>query len=341
MMRILIVETASPRRVRQKSEEILAGGVHAEPQITILCKDDPATVAFYGEVPQLRVVPLRGNDRRRILKELRRRRFDLLLMFWTGEKKYRHMKWRALRMGARSIDVDSGDGSVFRLTWKSLLRFLAFRWKHPLPGDHWEFVPDPDSPLAPAHYPGEKILVVQSAEPAHVLEALERLGRHRLFYNPRYTLFCRNKPEVIRHFLDHPMISEVRPHTEARNSWTHLRRLRRERYDALVLFLTGDPSYWKIKHFAFLLGARHKVIFNENHDCFYFSWRAWLSLLAHRLRERTHLGTRPGWADGVGLSLFMLLKVLVLPFRFSWLLLVWLRLRSASSRVRWQDDRSL
>jgi hypothetical protein len=340
-MRILIAETASPRRVRKKAEEILAGGPHPEPQVTILCKDDPATVEFYGEIPRLRVVPFHRKDRRRIMKELRGQQFDLLMVFWTGENNYRRMKWRALRLGVRSIDVDSGDGSVFRLTCKSLLRFLAFRWKHPLPGDHWEFVPDPRSPLGPAHCPGEEILVVQSAEPAHVLKALETLSHHRLFHNPRYTLFCRNKPEVTRHFLDHPMIAEVRLHTEARDSWKHLRRLRRERYDALVLFLTGDPSYRKIKFFAFLLGARHKVIFNENHDCFYFSGRAWLSLLAHRLRERTHLRARPGWTDGIGLLLFMLLKILVLPFRFSWLLLVWLRLRSAGLKVSRQDDRAL
>jgi hypothetical protein len=37
----------------------------------------------------------------------------------------------------------------------------------------------------------------------------------------------------------------------------------------------------------------------------------------------------------------MLLKILVLPFRFSWLLLVWLRLRSAGLKVSWQDDRAL
>jgi hypothetical protein len=233
--------------------------------------------------------------------------------------------------------VDSGDGGSFRLTASALARFLIFRCKHPLPSDHWEFVPAPAS----AHYPGEKVLIVQSAEPPHVLQALDRLRERRLFYRPRYALFCRNKPEVVRCFRGHPMIAQLILHTETRNGWQHWRSLRRERFGGMVLFLTGDPSYWKVKCFAFLLGARTKVVFNENNDCFYFTWRAWLKHVAHRMDERSRLGYQPRWAARIGILLFLLLKSLVLPFRFLWLLGVRARLRNAARKASQGHDRSL
>src|SRR6185503_15332620 len=110
--------------------------------------------------------------------------------------------------------------------------------------------------------PGEKILIIQSAEPPVVFLALEHLKENQLFHNPRYWIFCRNRPEALRRFRSHPMIFHVLPHTETVRSWDHLMALRREKFDGLVLFFTGDPSYWKIKYFAFLLGVRHKLIFN-------------------------------------------------------------------------------
>ncbi len=131
------------------------------------------------------------------------------------------------------------------------------------------------------------------------------------------------------------MLQSIQTHTEARDTWTHLRAFRRERYDAVVLFLTGDPSYWKVKYFAFLLGARHKVVFNENNDCFYFTVRDWLALLAHRIGERSQVSALPrwSWTHQAWVMLFMATKLLLLPFRFVWLLLVWIRLRSAARRA--------
>ena len=125
------------------------------------------------------------------------------------------------------------------------------------------------------------------------------------------------------------MIHQIRTHSETRGSWKHLRELRKERFDAVVVFFTGDPSYWKIKWFAFLLGARHKVIFNEYDGCFYFDVRQWLTLLSRRLGART--GSRPRWSYHVRFFTFLILKVMLIPFRFIWLLLVWLRLRTAAA----------
>jgi hypothetical protein len=183
------------------------------------------------------------------------------------------------------------------------------------------------------HYPGERILILQTAEPASVLRALDRLQQAPLFSKPRYTLFCRAFPEVLEQFQNHPMLYETRIHTRTHNSWNHLRSLRRENFDAVVLFLTGDPGYWKVKCFAFLLGARHKVIFNENNDCFYFKWKAWFGLLVHRMASRSKVSAHARWSSQAAVFFLVLIKILLFPFRFAWLLIVWLQLRRSAVRA--------
>ncbi len=333
MTRILLVETASPRRVRKKAEEILAGGLYADPEVVVLCGGDAATFRYLAQIPGIRAIALDRENRRRIREDLNGRNFDVLYVFWTGESRYRHMKSFALRLKARVTHVDSGDGGVFQLTWKAWIRHWQFRRAHPLPTDHWTFCPAPGAAQQPGELEdseGEKVLLVQSAEPPYLLRALEQLKEKPLFRRARYVLFCRNRPEVLKHFRGHPMICEIRTHSETQGSWKHLRELRRERFDAVVVFFTGNPSYWKIKWFAFLLGARHKLIFNEYNGCFYFTLRRWLELLSHRLGARSRTGGRPRWTYHVRVLTFLVLKVIMIPFRFLWLLLVWLRLRIAA-----------
>jgi hypothetical protein len=329
MTRLLLLQTAAPERVRARAEEILSGRDYADPEITLLCDDDPDTIRYFREVASLRVLPLRTRGRRRLLQDLNREGFHVLVAFWTGEKRYRRRKLLPLRMKARTRHIEIGDGSVFELSGKAILRHALFRWKHPLPVDHWDFI----STAADTPVRSEKILIIQSAEPAYVLRGLEVLKERKLFQNPRYSLFCRNKPEITKHFLDHPMFENVLIHSEARNSWKHLTSIRRQRFDGLVLFFTGDPSYWKVKCFAFLLGARYKVIFNENNDCFYLAPGPAMALLLQRLGERSRMGGSTRWTHQAKLLLLLFMKALILPFRVIWLLLIWLRLRKRGVRV--------
>ncbi len=324
MTRILMIETASPKRVREKAGEILAGGLYPSPELTILCRPDPRSIETFGAMPEVRVVVLEKSRTGEILEELNQARFDIALMFWAGDRAYYRMKWVALRISARRKDVDIGDGHMFRLSRGNLAHFFLIRLKHRRPSDYEIF-----SCRSARLHKGEEILIIQSAAAPQIMRVLDHLKAATLFRNPRYTLFCRNREEVIRPLKGHPMLERIITHSETRGAWNHLRELRREHFDAVVVLFTGDPSYWKIKYFAFLLGARHKVIFNENNDCFYFSWGTWLSLLAHRMGARSRESSQPSWVCRVRFLAIYLLKVVLLPFRFVWLLLVWLRLRSS------------
>jgi len=328
MTRILLVETAFPQRVRMRAEAILSGRVYPAPELTILCSDNLRTARYLEEIPGVEVIPLWEHEKKIILSDLRLRGFDVINVFWTGEKRYRRMKRIALRIPAKTVEVDIGDGSRFRLTWKAFIRHSLFRMRHWLPTDHWQFVVPEPAPEPVPLYTGERVLVVQSAEPQHVLEALKSLNEKPLFEDARFTLFCRNRPEILRQFEGHPMLYQVISHSESRRGLRHLLALRRERFDIVLLFLTGDPSYWKAKCFAFLLGAQHKLIYNENNDCFYFSLPKFLAFLGHRLGERIDAGAPPRWTNQIRILLSLGVKLVAFPFRFAWLLLVWFRLRS-------------
>jgi hypothetical protein len=337
MTRILLMATASPARVRRKAEEILEGSLFGAAELIILCRGGKPAMDYFRDLPGVELISWDSLDLSSLRKQLNARGIDVLYVFWTGEGEHRIMKIFPLAIRAGSVTVDIGDGGAFRLTWKAIVRHALFRRNHPLPTDYWEFLPPPQLPASPAEHPGEQILIVQSAPPHRVLQALERLRQRPLFRDPRYTIFCRNRLDDLQSFRDPAWIHEVWSHTEARGWWRHLLELRRRRFDAVVLFLTGDPGYWKIKIFAFLLGAHHKLVFNENCDCFFFSWSAALGLLSHRLGERSRLGHTPRGSHHSWLIGRLLVKGLLLPFRFGWLLMVWLRLRCTALVSRHEE----
>ncbi len=342
MQRILLVETASPRRVRRIAEEISAGGIYEAPDLTILCRDNPQSIHELSCIAGARLIPLSAERRSEILAEQRRRGYDVVYSFWTGEKQYRRIKLEALRIPANVRRIDIGDGHTFQLSVGNFVRFLAIRWKYPLPSDHEAFMqrepnsatkfPQP-SPADATPHTGERILIIQSADPPAVVRALECLRERPLFRDPRYTLFCRNRLEVVKYFRGHPMLSRVITHSETRGALKHLQALRRERFDSVVIFFTGERGYWKIKCLAFLLSARHKVVFNENSDCFFFSWEAWISHISRRMAEDMRPAIKPHWIFRARALAIVAIKFVLLPLRFFWLLLIWLWLRGSSLRL--------
>jgi hypothetical protein len=315
MTRILLIETASSKRVREKAEQIFKSGVYRDPEIWVVCNEKNRHK--YEELSGIKVYAVAEHSRHRAIKELTGDRFDIAFAFWTGDRKYRPWKCLGFRLRAKKTFIISGDGNEFLLTWKAVCRHSIFRFRHPLPTDHWDYVENAS----------EKILVIQSAEPGYVLKALDRLERELVFINPAFTIFCRNRPEILGSFQGNPLFEQVVSHSEARGSWNHLRSLRRQRFDGIVLFLTGDPSYWKVKLFAFLLGTRRILIFNEANDGFFFNLHQWLALISHRIQGGFYPGSK--WSRSTRILFSLILKSVFLPFRFLWLLLVWLRLRVA------------
>lgn len=335
MTRILLVETASIKRIIEKVEQIIRTGAYPDPEITVLCHERSRREIM--KLPGAEAYAFKADAVRNTIRELNRRRFDVAIVFWTGETAYRRMKFMALRLKAGKTIIIGGDGNDFLLTWKAAFRHAVFRWKHPLPSDHWHYIRSSEGTGG--------ILIIQSAEPPHILQALERLRQKPHFYNPRYSIFCRNSRDAVQSFRRHPMIERMITHSETHGSWQHLKNLRRMRFDAIVMFMTGDPSYRKIKLFSFLLGVplRNILVFNEAGDCFFFSFDQWVSLILQRIQEQPPPSwTRSRWMDSMVILASLALKSVLLPFRFLWLHIVWLRLRVQGMRsLRKNHDYSL
>jgi transposase len=86
----------------------------------------------------------------------------------------------------------------------------------------------------PEHPSVENVLVIRSAHPNRVLRALEQLRERPTFANPRDTLFCRNRPEILEFFKDYPTFAAIRGHSGVGAAWKNLRSLRRERFVRLL-----------------------------------------------------------------------------------------------------------
>lgn len=128
-----------------------------------------------------------------------------------------------------------------------------------------------------------QVLIIQSADPELVLKALDHPGNLRLFRDAHLTLFCRDRSEILKPFAGHPMLHRIETHSETQGWRGHFDRFRREHFDAVAVFFTGDPSYWKIKCFSLLLGVRRKHVFNEYGGCSFSSWSALFGLLERDL----------------------------------------------------------
>ncbi len=134
MTRILLIETASPKRVREKAQQILKSSTYPDPEISILCNEKNRDK--YKALSGAKVHALAGPPRLGAIKDLPRNRFDIMFAFWTGERKYRSWKLLGLRLRAKKTFIIGGDGNEFRLTWKAVCRHSIFRLQHPLPTDH-------------------------------------------------------------------------------------------------------------------------------------------------------------------------------------------------------------
>ncbi len=312
----------------------MSGQDYPSPEVTILCRPEAGSVEYLSAIPGVKIIPLESFARRDILHQVRQTLYDIAVVFWTGEKKYRSMKRLAFRIRAKQTIVEIGDGNRMRLTPGNFLRFLPIRWRHPRPTDEARFQFEAAGTEAgessAQEWAGERILILQSAEPGIILRALDRMRETPFFLSPRFTVFCRNRLEIISRLRGHPMIHEIISHSETRAAWRHLRELRRRQFDGVVVFFTGDPSYWKVKYFTFMVGAPRKLIYNEFEGCFFLGWKLLYRHWMYRLK--THYGVKHSSRriEPFRLTVTLLMKLAILPFRFLWLLGMWAWLRGTA-----------
>lgn len=319
--RIFVCQSAAPEVIAAGIRRLLAQNIFRSPEITVFIREKAAQHPVWQTLGPSITFMTHGEGWPQAPKQwgrLRAAAYDAVVVFLTGDPSYRKMKSFAFALGIRRLLIFNEHLDCFFYAPGPFLRFLTNRCLH---GVAPSAVLGTNRPTIP-----ERILVLQSAEPEVMAPILETLSERELFYDPQLTLFLRNEERYRAYFADKPYVKQLQMHTRMANAWAHLRRLRGARYDAVILFLTGDPSYWKMKYFAFLCGARRLLIFNENLDCFFFTPRAFLRFLLNRWR-------RAGAHASPPLSvLAKILRPLIFPFRFAYLLLYFLVLQMRRPR---------
>jgi hypothetical protein len=81
-----------------------------------------------------------------------------------------------------------------------------------------------------------------------------------------------------------------------------------------------------------MLGAPNMLVFDADGICCSLSGRHWRAAFALRAGKRSRSNRPSRTGPQAGLTLRRLLKLLILPFRIVWLLVVWFYLRSTAKR---------
>lgn len=197
-----------------------------------------------------------------LARTLRRQAFDASVVFFTGSRGVALAKLLSLLCGARQRIAVNEYRQFIEVSAGSLIRFGYQRWRYG---------------VVPKWVDSAETLIVQTAPPERIGAVLQRLKEIKPLGNTRFSLLVRedrvaelNDPALVSRVVTYPVDLRVADY------WKMLREVRARRYDSAVVSFTGEPGYTRLKWLPFLSGIRHKLIFNRNNDCFFFTFRRFL-----------------------------------------------------------------
>jgi hypothetical protein len=132
----------------------------------------------------------------------------------------------------------------------------------------------------------DRILLVCSSTPERVRQAIERFPNDAVFQHHELDLLCLagDLPELekwsgIRQCRVFPKRREL---AAAARLWAQVVR---ERYAVVIVLWCLEPGRMLAKAFALLCLGRRVLIFNENADCAFLSWRFLWSFTKARIQS--------------------------------------------------------
>jgi hypothetical protein len=127
--KVLVLQTATPSRILRVLDDLRERGIFGEVRCTLFCRNDPEALrAFrrHAMVSELRV-HTEARHGWRHWRELRREKYDWLVLFLGGDRGYWKMKGLALMLDSRNIVIfDAGD-NCFCLSGRAWPAVLALR----------------------------------------------------------------------------------------------------------------------------------------------------------------------------------------------------------------------
>ncbi|HSR49592.1 MAG TPA: hypothetical protein VLV83_02120 [Acidobacteriota bacterium] len=308
---ILLVQTDDRERMeevlkRLRDPKIISGTA----PITVVCNQEKR--GEFLDLPQVRdVVTYRRGDWTgyfRLLRRLRRHRADVAAALFSGRPTFRLSKLLFLLIRCRNRLIFNSHLECYYLGWRT--------WRH----------------LLKRQRPGgdvvsHRLLLIQSEDDPEMLEAIKTVQDPGLPQVAQLFLLCREDRKAF--FQAQPTVDRVVTYSKDRPlSNLGLRKeLRGLHLDCVAAVFSGRPIFRSQKLLFFLAPASHRLVINENQDCFYFRLRRLDRFLTmHGNRNRHRLDLFQG-------ALRLALKALLFFPRFFYLViwLTYMRLRGAYS----------
>ncbi|MEE8587508.1 MAG: hypothetical protein V3T83_21940 [Acidobacteriota bacterium] len=269
--KVLVLQTDDNSRMAQLMERLEDPQVAGSAPIYVFCSE--ANRKFFESLPRVEeVLTYRKGNRRVNLSTLRRLRQmhpDAVVALLAGRPTFRRAKLLFFLLPARGRLVFNAHLECYYLnskTWRQLLKRKSLTASSSAP---------------------HRLLLIQSEDDHTMLESLGTVQGPNLARVSQLLVFCREDKQKL--FESRPEVAQVivyRPGALVENLRA-VRRLRRLDLDSVCAVFSGRPIFRLQKLLFFLAPARHRLVINENQDCFYFSWLRAGQLL--RLHGNRHL----------------------------------------------------
>ncbi|MDA2926239.1 hypothetical protein MYX78_03230 [Acidobacteria bacterium AH-259-G07] len=292
--RLLLVQTETPLYVSHAIGKLKEKKLFPRSEIILLCREaDRSEFDSNSQIDQ--ILTYSGGrlwNNFQLWKEIKKLDADMVCAIFSGRPYFKKAKLLFFFLPVRRHLVFNARLDCYDLSPRTF--FWIFR-KVPLLFETEEI--------------SHRVVLLQTEHRQDTRSALSVLSNPRIVPKARISVFCaedsrnifESLPEVEKVFTwnRHKLLKSLRA------AW----RMARFHPDVLAAIFSGRPVFRKQKLLFFLLPARHRLVFNENLDCFYLSWRTF-----HRFFIRE--------AEGTGVPGTFLRKIVRVPLflpRFAYL----------------------
>lgn len=305
-LEVLLIQTESWEYTLHAIRALKRPDLFPRCRITLVCRRNDRE-KFLDDLPEPSLILFQRGSRRELFQLWRRLRGispDIITAVLTGRGGFRKQKllFFLLRRTPRLI-----FNSRLDCYWLSLRAFPRIFRQEPL-----LFEPEADTT--------SEVLLIQTEDDETTSKAIRITVSGKVVPNKKIAILCSQEKQSL--FEKNPFLESIYTY-EPRKWLSNLRMLwrvvSRDR-DVIAALFTGRPIYRFQKLLFFALPARHRLVFNENLDCFYLkrgriSQFLRLPSLAATLRHRTHRGS------GLTLVLRQIARTILFLPRFLYLLL--------------------
>jgi len=304
--RILLIQTETAPHVAEVLKKLKGKELFPVSELILLCRgEDRDRFKSNPQVNQLLIFKKSMRNYYQLWRQLRDLNPDIVCALFSGRSYFKKPKLLFFLLPIRWRLVFNAKLDCYDFKLRTFLRI--FRQESLL----LETTVTDNLP---------RLLMIQTEHHLEVIRALERARAKKVAPEARVSILCHHNMEST--FRSLPNVEEIYTY-DSKNLLEGLRIIRRitdSGTDVVAAIFSGRPIFLKQKLLFFLLPARKKLIFNENLDCFHFSWQR-IHLLFALILRRFQVADTARQLSLLGLLMHKGSKLLLFFPRFAYLLI--------------------